>query len=75
MKCHGTRWINYKRRALQGVVNWYGVYIAHLSALANDHSVKASDRAQLEGYSKKWTCAKFVFGCALYIDALNLHPL
>ena len=43
--------------------------MAHLSALANDHSVKASDRAQLAGYSKKWTCAKFVFGCALYIDA------
>ena len=49
MKCHGTRWINYKRRALQCVVDRYGVFIAHLSALANDHSVKASDRVQLEG--------------------------
>ena len=50
VKCHGTRWINYKRRALQHVVDRYGVYIAHLSALANDLSVKALDRAQLEGF-------------------------
>jgi len=53
VKCHGTHWIDYKRRAIQGVVDQYGVYMAHLSALANDHSVNMSDRAQLEGYLKK----------------------
>ena len=49
----------------------YGVYIAHLSALAEDSSLKASDRAQLKGYLLKWKEPKILVACSLYIDVLK----
>ena len=39
----GTRWISHKRKALQRVLDRYSAYIAHLSTLAEDQSVKAAD--------------------------------
>ena len=44
VRSQGSRWINHKRRALQRVVNRYGAYISHLTALAEDSSIKAEDR-------------------------------
>lgn len=67
----GTRWISHKRQALQRVVDRYGVYIAHLSTLAEDSSLKASDRAQWKGYLLKWKEPKRLVACCLYIDALK----
>ena len=71
IRCQGTRWINHKRRALQRIVDRYGAYISHLSALAEDSSVKAADRAQLQGYLKKWSQGKVIIGCAMFVDALK----
>lgn len=67
----GTRWITHKRRALQRVVDRYGAYIAHLSTLVEDSSLKAVDRARLKGYLVKWKQPKLLVGCAMYIDALK----
>ena len=44
-RCNETRWISYKRKALQCIVDRYGAYIVHLQALINDKSIKATDRA------------------------------
>ena len=45
----GTRWIMHKRKALQRVLDRYGAYIAHLSTLVEDRSIKPADRSRLKG--------------------------
>ena len=67
----GTRWITHKRNALQRIVDRYGVYIAHLSTLVQDSSLKAADRARLKGYLLKWKQPKMLMACCFYIDALK----
>ena len=54
VRSQGTRWISHKRRALQRLLDCYGMYIAHLTSLASDSSVKPIDRANLKGYLGKW---------------------
>ena len=48
-----SRWICYKRKALQHVVDRYGAYLNHLSTLVEDHSINSSDRARLRCYIQK----------------------
>ncbi len=48
-----------------------------LSAYTNDiaalsQEAKGSDKAKFQGYLKKWTDAKYILGCAVFIDLL--HP-
>ena len=64
----GTRWVT---QALQRVVDRYGAYIAHLSTLVEDRSLRASDRSRLKGYLLKWKEPKMLVGCALYVEALK----
>ena len=52
IRCQGTRWITHKRNATQRVVERYGAYILHLTALINDSSVKAADKARLTDTSR-----------------------
>lgn len=71
IRCQGTRWITHKRKALQRVLDRFGAYIAHLTTLIEDTSVRAGDRDRLKGYIKKWKDPKMLFGCAMFIDALK----
>ena len=71
VRSQGLRWINHKRRALQRVVDRYGAYISHLTALAEDSSIKAEDRVRLRGYLRKWMQFRIILGCAMYIDILK----
>lgn len=71
IRCHGTRWIAFKRKALQRILDRYGAYIAHLTTLAQDHSLKSVDRARLTGYLRNWKKARFLIGSAMYIDAMK----
>ena len=70
VRAHGSRWINYKRKALLRVVDRYGAYLHHLRALSEDESIKSVDRQRLKGYLLKWRQAKMLVGSALYIDVL-----
>ena len=74
-RCQGTRWISHKRRAMQRVVDRYGAYIQHLTAMINDSSVKAADKAKVRGYLRKWSEGKMLIGCAMYVDALKIPSL
>ena len=56
---------------MKRVVSKYGAYTAHLSALSCDSSVNPSDRARLTGYLRKWTDAKYLLGCAFFVDLLS----
>ena len=53
------------------VLSKYGAYTAHLTTLSEDTSVKSVDRAKLKGYLKKWLNAKYLLGCAAFVDLLT----
>ena len=63
--------MSFKRKALQRIINRYGAYISHLSALAEDKTVKAVDRQYLKGYVSRWMDGQVLLGCALYVDILQ----
>ena len=71
LRANGTRWVAHKLNAMKRVVAKYGAYTAHIAALSMDRSVTPADRAKLKGYHTKWTDAKYVLGCALYVDLLK----
>ena len=71
VRSHGARWITHKGKALQRVLDRYGAYIHHLSALTEDTSLKPCDRQCLKGYLKKWKQPKMLIGCAMYVEALK----
>ena len=68
VSCQGT---NYKRKAMQRVIDRFGAYISHLVALIEDSSVKACDKARLKGYVHMWNQGKILVGCAMYIEILK----
>ena len=67
----GSRWIAHKQNAMKRVVSKFGAYTNHLAALSEDKSVRPADRTKLKGYYNKWTDAKYLIGCALFIDLLS----
>ena len=71
IRSQGSRWITHKRKALQRFVDRFGVYIAHLTSLSEDSTVKGDDRAKLKGYVKKWVQSKYLIASAMYIDILK----
>ena len=71
VRAHGSRWITYKRKALQRVVDKFGAYFSHLASLTEDKSIKSTDRQRLKGYFLKWRDARMIIGSALYAYALK----
>ena len=65
VRAQGSRWISFKRKALQLIINRYGAYINHLSALAEDKTVKTVDRQCLKGYVTRWRDGGVLLGCML----------
>ena len=55
---------------MKRVLSKFGA-MSHLATLSEDRSVKAADRAKLTGYCKKWVNAKYILGCALFVDLLT----
>ena len=62
VRCQGTHWIGHKRRALQRIVDRFGVYIIHLTNLIEDPAVKPADKCKLKGYLLKWSQGKMLIG-------------
>ena len=71
VRASGSRWVTHKLNAMKRVLSKFGAYTNHLTALSEDKSVKSSDRAKLRGYCKKWVDAKYVLGCAFFVDLLS----
>ena len=42
-----------------------------LPLLSEDRSVGSSEMSKLKGYYLKWTNAKYLLGCALFVDLLT----
>ena len=49
----------------------YGAYTSHLASLSGDQSIKSTDRSKIKGYYDKWTNAKYILDCALFVDLLT----
>ena len=73
VRASGSRWVAHKLNAMKQIVSKFGAYTNHIhvAALSEDRSVKSADRAKLKGYYNKWTQAKYLFGCALFVDLLT----
>ena len=67
----GSRWIGHKWNAMKRVLARYGAYTNHLSAMSEDRSFKSMDRAKILGYYRQRTNAKYILGCAVFIDLLT----
>ena len=71
LRSSGSRWVSHKLNAMKRVISKFGAYTNHINALSEDSSVKSTDRAKLKGYYSKWTEAKYLLGCALFVDLLT----
>ena len=71
VRASGSRWVTHKQNATRRVVSKFGAYTSHLAALSEDRSVRPADHAKLKGYYSKWTDAKYLLGCALFVDLLT----
>lgn len=71
VRSSGSRWVSHKLNAMKHVLSKFGAYTNHLAALSEDGSVKAGDRAKLRGFYTRWVDAKYVLGCAVFVDLLT----
>jgi len=51
VRSQGSQWISHKRNALQQVINRYGAYLCHLTALIEDKTIKCTDRQMVLQHS------------------------
>ena len=66
----GTRWTDHKMRALNIVLQNYGVFITHLESLARTDSQDIK-RAEILGFVNKWRYAKFPLYISMHLDVLQ----
>ena len=71
VRLQGSRWINHKCKALQRIVDRYGMYMNHLATLGEDTTTSSADRARLKSFLKKWKQSKMLVGVAMYLDVLK----
>ena len=71
IRASGSRWVSHKLSAMRRILSKYGAYTNHLIALSEDPKVKGTDRAKLRGYCNQWVDAKYLLGCAVFIDVLT----
>lgn len=66
----GTRWVCHKLSTMKLVLCKYGAYSSPCNPLRG-YSMKSVDCAKFKGYLGKWVDAKYLLGCALFIDVLT----
>lgn len=59
-------------KALQCIVDQFGVYAAHLIAMVGETTITSMDRARLQGYNQQWTQGKMLVECAMYVELLQM---
>ena len=71
VRASGSRWVAHKLNAMKRVISKFGAYTNHIAILSEDRSVRAAYRAKLKGYHNKWVDAKYILGCAMFVDLLT----
>ena len=71
VRVSGSIWVSHKLNAMRRILLKYGAYTGHLLALSEDCSAKSTDRAKFNGYCSQWLQAKYLLGCAVFVDVLT----
>ena len=73
LRACGTRFVAHKVAALERVIERFGAYLAHLTGMTEDPSMKPVDRQKMKGYVLKWQSSQVLLGCMCcfsgYIEA------
>ena len=67
----GTHFIRHNVGALEKMIYLIGAYLFHNTILANDSSVKVTDRHKMKGYVQKWRDSKMLLRCNFFHDLLK----
>ena len=67
----GTRFITHNVAALNRIIDRFGAYPSHITALTEDSSAIPADKQKLKGYVTKWRESKMSIGCAVFHDILK----
>ena len=65
LRACGTRFICHKVRALERILDRFGAYLNHLTALTEDPTTKPADKQKLKGYITKWRFSDVIRLCRL----------
>ena len=69
-KASGTRWIAHKTRALDLIIDKYGLLMQHLENLSEDKSYPAKERQTFKGWYNKWTKARIPLLACVSVEVL-----
>ena len=58
----GTRFVAHKVSSLERMINRFGAYFTHLTAIVEDSRMKSTDRQKAKGYILKWQNSKILLG-------------
>ena len=70
-KTDGTRWIDFKYRAMEKVLSNYGPYMTHLEQLAHTDS-QPKKREETKGFVNSWKDAGYLMHISIFINILPL---
>jgi len=68
LRACGTQFVAHKVAALGRLIDRFGAYLGHLTMMAEDSSIKATDRQEIKCYIGKWRNSKYLLGSALFHD-------
>ena len=66
----GTRWIDFKFRAMEKVLENYSPYTTHLEQLAHTNS-QLKKHEEIKGFVNKWRDTGYLMHIAIFIDILS----
>jgi hypothetical protein len=69
-KASGTRWIAHKTRALDIIIDKYGILMQHLESLSQDKSYPTKERAKFKGWLIRWTQARIPLLACVSVEVL-----
>ena len=56
---------------MKRILSKYGAYTNHLASLSESKPVKSADRSKLKGCYQRWTDAKYLLECVVFVDLLS----
>ena len=69
-KASGTRWIAHKTRALDLIIDKFGLLMQHLENLSEDKSYPAKERHTFKGWYNKWMKARIPLLICVFVEVL-----
>ena len=69
-KADGTRWIDFKYRAMEKILSNYGPYMTQLEQLAHTDS-QPKKREEIKGFVNNWKDADYLMHISIFIDILS----